>query len=486
MTIQFTGIIIVLLMVLIPVLSFRLFQQQKVNASLFSILILGVALRFFVASDPGLHDWDERYHALVAKNMIEEPFKPTLYKNPVLPYDYKNWTENHVWLHKQPMTLWLMAGSIGVFGVNEFAVRFPSILITTLGILMVFSLGKILWNEKIGLIAAFLYAIHGLMLEQIGGRTTTDHIDITFLFFIQLGVYLAVLFFERGKFWLNILCGLAVGLALLTKWLPALIVLPIWLVYGWRNFQGSKWLLVGHFVMLLSCLSIVALPWQLYIHHYFPLEARWESEYNFRHLFDPIEGHGKSWYYYINLIRELFGELIYLPLIWLIWNWFKNVYNPKVLMLLVWIFVPLLVFSLAATKMQGYILFSAPAFFLVIALFVDYVHRNIETSTYSKWMYVPVFLLIALPIRYSIERTKPFSSREQNFTWMLEIRKLNALPNQEKTIIFNSERYVELMFYTNMIAYSYELTPDDYKRLTQNGYIVYASMQDALLELESN
>ncbi len=38
-----------------------------------------------------LHDWDERYHALVAKNMIEQPFKPMLYKNPVLPYDYKDW-----------------------------------------------------------------------------------------------------------------------------------------------------------------------------------------------------------------------------------------------------------------------------------------------------------------------------------------------------------------------------------------------------------
>jgi len=273
---------------------------------------------------------------------------------------------------------------------------------------------------------------------------------------------------------------------LLTKWLPALIVLPIWLVYGRKQFRGSNFQFFVHFIILIACISFVAIPWQIYIHHYFPLEAKWESQYNFRHLYEPIEGHGKSWYYYLNLIRELFGELIYLPLIWLIWKWYKNTYEPKVLMLLVWIFIPLLIFSLAATKMQGYVLFSAPAYFFVTALFVDYLHCNIQATTFSKWLYAPVFLLMALPIRYAIERTKPFSSQEQNFAWTHEMRKLRSLPNQNKTIVFNAERYVELMFYTDIIAYSHELTPNEYARLTRNGYTVYASMQDALSELDIN
>lgn len=69
---------------------------------------IGVRL-FMITIDPFLHDWDERFHAIVAKNMITYPFKPMLFVNPVLPYDYRAWCCNHIWVHKQPLFLWQMA-----------------------------------------------------------------------------------------------------------------------------------------------------------------------------------------------------------------------------------------------------------------------------------------------------------------------------------------------------------------------------------------
>lgn len=485
MPVQLIGTLIILLFASAVFFGYRFMKAQQHKSALFLILVLGLILRLFIASDPGLHEWDERYHALVAKNLMDDPFQPMLYKNPVLPYDYQNWTENHIWLHKQPMTLWLMAGSMKLFGVNEFAVRLPSILFTTLGILLMFNIGRMLWNEKVGLYAAFFYAIHGLILEQTGGRVTTDHVDITFLFFIQLAVYFALLFFERKNIWFNIFCGAAIGLALLSKWLPALIVLPIWLIAGWHKFEGSKRILLLHFLLLIAITASVALPWQIYIHAQFPEEAIWESQYNFRHLIHDIENHAKPWYYYLNLIRELFGELIYLPLFWIPYQFFKKTRDYKYLILLTWIIVPLAIFSLAKTKMQGYILFSAPAYFIATALFIDYLLQNKEHFKLKKWVIPFVLVLFALPIRYSIERIKPFQDRSADFSWTEEIKQLGRdLPNQNSTVIFNAEQYIEVMFYTDCIAYPFAVDSEQKIRLIQNGFIVYEDMETAVQNLK--
>ena len=107
------------------------YRKSKFKWALILLITGGFLLRLFVATDDFLHPWDERYHALVAKNMISSPFVPKLYDNPVLSYDYTNWTGNHIWVHKQPFPLWLMAASMKVFGTNEVAIRIPSLLLST-------------------------------------------------------------------------------------------------------------------------------------------------------------------------------------------------------------------------------------------------------------------------------------------------------------------------------------------------------------------
>ncbi|HMG14269.1 MAG TPA: hypothetical protein VK590_02410 [Saprospiraceae bacterium] len=108
--------------------SWRFAAKDNYKLALLLLIIAGLALRIYTATDLFLHDWDERYHALVAKNLIQHPLLPTLYDNPVLAYDYKSWSSNHIWLHKQPLPLWMMAFSMYLFGVNEIALRIPSII----------------------------------------------------------------------------------------------------------------------------------------------------------------------------------------------------------------------------------------------------------------------------------------------------------------------------------------------------------------------
>ena len=121
---------------ILAVLSFYFFKQSKIKISLLLLFVASLCLRlFFVYTDNYLHDWDERFHALVAKNMMEYPFQPMLRVNPVLDYDYTAWCCNHIWLHKQPFFLWQMALSMKIFGVNTFALRLPSAI---MGALLIF------------------------------------------------------------------------------------------------------------------------------------------------------------------------------------------------------------------------------------------------------------------------------------------------------------------------------------------------------------
>jgi len=123
-----TTIIIVTFALL--VLSFSFFKKSNFSYSVLALIVSGLLFRIFSALDPFLHAWDERYHALVAKNLLKHPLLPTLYDTPLLDQDLL-WVGGHIWLHKQPLTLWLISGSIYLFGNTDFAIRIPSIVLST-------------------------------------------------------------------------------------------------------------------------------------------------------------------------------------------------------------------------------------------------------------------------------------------------------------------------------------------------------------------
>jgi 4-amino-4-deoxy-L-arabinose transferase len=120
---------------------------------------------------------DERFHALVARNLIHHPLTPTWIENPVLPYDFKNWTANPVWLEKGPVPLWALSGSIRVLGADELAVRIPSIPRTSLAVYLTFLIAATLFDRDVAILAAFFQAINGLLVELAAGRVSSDHVD---------------------------------------------------------------------------------------------------------------------------------------------------------------------------------------------------------------------------------------------------------------------------------------------------------------------
>jgi 4-amino-4-deoxy-L-arabinose transferase len=449
--------------------SYKLQLREKYTLSLLVLMACGFLLRMYTASDGYLHPWDERYHALVAKNLTFHPLIPTLYDNPVLPADNFSWVGSHIWLHKQPLPLWAMSGSMCLFGFNEIALRLPSIILTTLGIWLTFSLATFFFNKKTGWLAAFFYAINGLIIEITAGRVATDHIDAFFLFFVSLSVYFAIKFVKSPHFGYNLLCGVALGAAILCKWLPALIVLPVWILLVKDSGRFRLQNAVFHFLLLCVTSIVVFLPWQLYIHHVFPAEAAWESGFNMKHITEVLEGQTGPFYYFLDKIRINYGELIYLPLAWFIWVSLKRPVNLKYLALLTWFGIPFLFFSAIMTKMQGYILFTAPVLFMITGEFWQRMNEFGKGQRHKWLFYVLLLALIALPVRYSLERMKPFSANERHPLWVQELKALGRVP-VEKGILLNYSYPVEAMFYTSLTAYDYVPETRILQNLATRGY----------------
>jgi 4-amino-4-deoxy-L-arabinose transferase-like glycosyltransferase len=495
----------------------------------------GLLLRMYAGADLFLHTWDERYHALVAKHLIEHPIVPTLYDHPVLPYDYRDWRSNHVWLHKPPLALWLMAAGMRLLGPDEIAMRLPSLLLSALAIFLTYLIGAYLGGRRVGLLAAAFQAVNGYLLQLPGGRVAVDHVDNALIFFVELGIFFAVLqvrIADRGglpaegapsppssgaagagtsgrasrtgwSFALATLAiGVAAGLAVLSKWLPGLLPIPVWLALAWRR-QPPRRIAAGLLAITAAC-AAVALPWQIYIREAFPLEAHWESAYNLHHLRVPIEGLGGSPLYYLVKMPRFFGELIYLPVAWFLLILAVPAWRPReviagaeaappaapapadtsrganrreslrLLPLATWLLLPYVAFSLAATKLGGYVMVAAPALFIVQASFWlwlwDRRPRRRGIAFALRW--AVLLLLPLLQLRYTVERMKMRPAYDRNPPWVRALRELPVRLGPGPVVLFHLDRPLEAMFYTPYIAYEGLPTPREVERLTAAGYRV--------------
>ncbi len=344
--------------------------RGKAGLSLLLIAFGGLSLNLLVCfSDAFLHMWDEQIHAVVAKNMVSNPFKPMLVTDPVLPYNYKGWLNNHVWLHKQPLFLWQIALSFKLFGTSVFSLRLPSILMTTLLVFPVFRIGKIISGTQTGIYAALLVTGSNFIYQLSSGRLATDHNDIAFLFYVTLSIWA---FFEKEKSgnraWI-IFIGLFSGAAILNKWLVGLLVYAAWglsiLVFkeNRKRLQRFAELSLGLLVTI-----VVALPWQLYILYRFPQESRHEFSLNTLHFFKTVEGHAGDFMYHLSSIERLYGtDFQYVILVSLIIFLFSAVKTKFKFQILSLIFFVYAFYSFAATKMPAFTIIVAPLVYVMVA-----------------------------------------------------------------------------------------------------------------------
>jgi len=251
---------------------------------------------------------------------------------------------------------WMIALGQAIFGQNLFGVRFASALSTGLSVLLVYLVSRRLWNDpRKSLVSTVLY-MSFVSVAALGGYA---NLDPQFTFWVNLtGVALFFCFdssTRSGRVWSWALLGVACGMGFMTKgflaWLlPVLIALP------YAIWQKRLRDLLGYGLVAVAVAVAISLPWALAVHSQEP--DYWNFFFWHEHI-QRFAGedaqHSEPFWYYLPLLVAFS-----LPWVALLPSTVKQAWQhkrtPNIAFLLLWLLMPLALFSLAKGKLPSYIM----------------------------------------------------------------------------------------------------------------------------------
>ncbi len=263
------------------------------------VLAATFALKLHNLGHTALTRWDEAYHAVVARNVLKHPLRPTLFDHPYLPPRLE-WTDTQVWLHKPPLPLWQVALAFAALGVNAFALRLPAAVLSTGAAWLTYLIGKELLDRPAALLAAVLQAANPFLMLLVHGYQFADNIDVALLFWVEVGVYFLARALRTGSWRDVVLAGVAQGLAYLCKSYLAGIIfglaLTAWLLPVCRLGRREDCRIgPAHLLGLLGATLLIAAPWPLYCLAQYPREFAHEEAHTWAHMTTSVGGWGAPW-----------------------------------------------------------------------------------------------------------------------------------------------------------------------------------------------
>ncbi|QGJ68565.1 Glycosyl transferase family 39 [Planctomycetales bacterium 10988] len=415
-----------------------------------AILALSGLMFFLNLGGPELFDEDEPKNAGCGVEMLERG-------DWIVPV-----FNGHLRPEKPVFLYWVMILAYNLFGINEFAARAGSAFLAMGTVLMVYHLGRILFDAKTGLWSSIILC-STLMYTALARAATPDATLIFFttgsmLAFVwgvsKTGLWQGVQKVESSstypwKLWVPqgilvyFIMFAAMSCAVLTKG-PIGVLLPSCVVgffvlncgYHWKCTEGliekpqtylerllsivqwyfsprSLWeatFSLRPFILVL-CLSCIALPW--YIAVSLRTDGAWLSGFlgthNVGRFLEPMENHQGPVFYYAITILLGFGpwSLFLIGAIGSFYQQLKSNHEKYHSFMFVasWVSVWFIFFSLAATKLPNYIVPIYPS----LALGTGWYLKNALTDMSEKmvwsvrwspaaYLLLGSTLVIALPV----------------------------------------------------------------------------------------
>jgi len=438
---------------------------EKTKLSLLFIIIGGAIFRFLmVFIDPFLHNWDEQFHALVSSNLTHHFLKPTLYEYPLHNYSSGEWANNNIWLHKPPLFLWQIAISILLFGKTYWAVRIPSAVLSIFIIPAVFRMGKLIFSERAGLLAALFLTISNIHLHVISGRLNTDHNDVVFMCYVTLSFWAFIEYYFSNKTSYSILTGLFSGMAILVKWLPGFMVFALWfltiimdkdrlvkIVY-WKTFV----------IAFLTC-AFTSIPWFFYAAHNWHNEFKAFNDSNTEHLFSVIASHEGPWWYYFSELHSQFGLFLFFSLCGFLLLYKRSQHKTIFISILFLLISVLTFYCFVKTKMP---LFTFPVSCWILifgAATVEYISNNAKVR-FKKFLAIILLAVLSFNL-FDLGKIEYLHTNreEKDLYWKTKIFnspqliKAVELLKNKNCVVFNCGGYnhISYMYYSGQTAYSF-------------------------------
>ena len=451
-------------------------KRVQLVALLLFLVGLGVGA-FFAHLGDFVHEWDERFHFLVAQNMVEHDFSTfQLYSPPELaPNVCRDWTCQGNWLHKPPMTIWQIALGFKVFGVTPFYGRLFSVLLFAVLVSSTYVIIGRLTNSRLALILSVLLLGNFTLHWLISGRQGMDHVDLAFTVYVSLGVLFGMLYIQTTKMKHLLLVSLFVALAIMTKWIVGLIPFLFLGIHYLINIKREGFKGFGRLATASALAIALAFPWYFYAAMTYPEAFTYFIEYSARHYTEALEGHSGGWAFYMQVLRYQYA-IYMIPFIVLGFAFgIAQRHRDTWLALLFTVLFVLAFFTSAATKLIMYtiplmlpMLFSAALTFDLIFTWIA------KRFNLQRNILLTVFLVLYLVRQANIPMVMLYDSPGAK-DYLIENRaaiESFAAKQSGKTAIYNmpSCTYIDLMFYTDLLGYNKPLDEELRHQLLKRNY----------------
>jgi 4-amino-4-deoxy-L-arabinose transferase-like glycosyltransferase len=401
-----------------------------------ALAALSALLLFPSLRRTGLAGYDDSYFAHEGKEMVRTG-------------DWWNIRFNGDFiLAHPPLFLWLEASSFKLFGVNDSAAKFPSALLGFATILLMYFLTLELTGDSwLALMAMLVLGSTQFFLKNAGHAMT----DVPFTFFFALAILFYLKGLRNGLYLL--LMGLPLACAVLTRsvvgFLAVGIILAHLLLMKRYGLLRSPWLIGGLALAL-------ALPAIWYVSQYRLHGAAFvESHLAFLNSKIHAEGAAAGWSTVFNYPMALLKY--YWPWLPFLVAGFVMAVRAAVrekdqaaLLLICWLALVIVPFSLAQTRYPRYIMAAYPAFSILSAMALNRLVLVAHRKLFFNLACAVGFLAVCLSLLF------PPKARADDITKLAPIAEANSSPDQR--ILFytyedgRSDYLCQFIWYSNRYA----------------------------------
>lgn len=317
-----------------------------------------------------LWDADEGYYARTAAEMLKSG----------------NWLvptyNGEIFAHKPPLSFWLMAIAMKIFGEGEFAVRFFSGPAMAGSGFLTYLIGRRLFDERTG-IWAMGVLVTSLMAVYLGFAAMLDAV-LLFCVTLSIWAYVELSWRPQQNSHQIFIFGLGIYLSLLAKGPVGPVVVLSTVTVSWLFMPRAQRLPLSQGLALLA-MSVVAflafLGWAIPADRASAGNLLREgfSTHVIGRALSPMEGHGGQGpigyllslpAYLPFLLLGFFPWIIHLPAA--LYGFATGRFGDRRARILLgsWTIPTLLVFTLAATKLPHYIFPIYPALAIIVAALI--------------------------------------------------------------------------------------------------------------------
>lgn len=224
---------------------------MRAKIYLLTILIIAMCLRFInLDSIPPSLNWDEVSHGYNAYSILKTGHDEWGQFLPIA--NFRAYGD-----YPLPLYMYLSMPFISIFGLNEFAIRFPSALFGSLTVLIAYLLSReIFKNNTAALFSAFLLAVSpwGILPSRQVIQSTPA------IFFFSLGLWLFIKGIT-GKGWFSIFGAVSLGISAYayhnTRIMAPLFLLYFIVIYRKKIFANIKNYLLPFIILCIFFIPLV-------------------------------------------------------------------------------------------------------------------------------------------------------------------------------------------------------------------------------------